>query len=96
MSRSSPISESVTVSVPARLHLGFLDLNGGLGRRFGGIGLAINQLGTRITIARSTHTQVDGPERERACACLETMRGVLSLLPAPRGIYPDTRPASAG
>src|SRR5262249_58608365 len=56
-----------------------LDLRGGLGRRFGGIGLAINQLGTRITIARSTHTQVDGPERERARACLETMRGALAL-----------------
>ncbi len=25
---------------PARLHLGFLDLNGGLGRRFGSLGLA--------------------------------------------------------
>jgi len=96
VSRSSPISESVTVSVPARLHLGFLDLNGGLGRRFGGIGLAINQLGTRITIARSTHTQVDGPERERACACLETMRGVLSLNGKYHLTVEETVPAHAG
>ena len=60
MNRFSPDSDRVTVSVPARLHLGFLDLNGGLGRRFGGIGLAINQLGTRITIAPSTCIYVDG------------------------------------
>ena len=39
---------SVTVTVPARLHFGFLDLNGGLGRRFGSIGLAISDLRTRI------------------------------------------------
>jgi predicted sugar kinase len=31
----SPSPANVTVTVPARLHLGFLDLNGGLGRRFG-------------------------------------------------------------
>jgi beta-ribofuranosylaminobenzene 5'-phosphate synthase len=96
LSRSSPISDSVTVSVPARLHLGFLDLNGGLGRRFGGIGLAINQLGTRITIASSAHMQVDGPERERAYACLETMRGALALNDAYHLTVEETVPAHAG
>src|ERR1043166_3891871 len=79
VSRSAPNAESVTVSVPARLHLGFVDLHGGLGRRFGGIALALNQLGTAITIARSTHMQVDGPERERARSYLETMHRVLEL-----------------
>ncbi len=33
---------AVRVIAPARLHLGFLDLNGGLGRLFGSIGLAID------------------------------------------------------
>ncbi len=37
---------------PARLHLGFLDLNGGLGRRFGSLGLAIDGLGTRVKVMR--------------------------------------------
>src|SRR5262249_50904979 len=96
LSRSTPISDGVTVSVPARLHLGFLDLNGGLGRRFGGIGLAINQLGTRMTIAPSTHMQVDGPERERARACLETMRRVLALDGAYHLTVEETVPAHAG
>ena len=39
--------DCVTVSVGARLHLGFLDLNGGLGRRFGSLGLAIDEPQTR-------------------------------------------------
>ena len=33
---------AVRVVAPARLHLGFLDLNGGLGRMFGSIGLAVD------------------------------------------------------
>ena len=36
------MAEGVTVAVGARLHLGFLDLNGGLGRRFGSLGLALD------------------------------------------------------
>ena len=64
MSRSPP-SANVTVTVPARLHLGFLDLNGGLGRRFGSIGLAIDGLRTSITISAASHMRVTGPENKR-------------------------------
>ena len=32
----------VYVKTPARLHLGLIDLNGDLGRLFGGIGVAID------------------------------------------------------
>ncbi len=60
---------SVTVTVPARLHLGFLDLNGGLGRRFGSIGLAIGGLRTRIAIeARVAHACRRSRARARASA----------------------------
>ncbi|MFZ3328974.1 MAG: GHMP kinase, partial [Methylocella sp.] len=45
--------DSVTVTAAARLHLGFLDMNGGLGRRFGGLGLAIDRPATRLTIRRA-------------------------------------------
>ncbi len=65
---------AVTVKVPARLHLGFLDLNGELGRRFGSIGLAISDLGTRISICRAQRMQASGPERERALRYAATMR----------------------
>ncbi|HML14584.1 MAG TPA: beta-ribofuranosylaminobenzene 5'-phosphate synthase family protein [Xanthobacteraceae bacterium] len=96
MSRSAPIADSVTVSVPARLHLGFMDLHGGLGRRFGGIGLALRGLGTTLTISPAAHMQVEGPEHERARNCLDGMRRLLDLSGAYRLTIEETVPAHAG
>ena len=96
MSRSAPTADSVTVSVPARLHLGFMDLHGGLGRRFGGIGLALRGLGTTITIAPAARMQVEGPEQARARICLDGMRRLLDLSGAYRLTIEETVPAHAG
>ena len=57
-------TQGVAVSVYARLHLGFLDLNGDLGRRFGGIGLAINEPVGRLTLRRA-----GAPVMSRGGAC---------------------------
>lgn len=62
---------AVRVIAPARLHLGFLDLNGDLGRHFGSIGLAIDRPATELVLSRSRSFEVDGPDRHRA---LETLR----------------------
>ena len=70
---------SVTVTAPARLHLGFLDLNGELGRNFGSIGLAISDLRTRVTVSRAGTQQVSGPDSERARRYLERLQVLLSL-----------------
>jgi beta-ribofuranosylaminobenzene 5'-phosphate synthase len=70
---------SITVTVPARLHLGFLDLNGRLGRRFGGIGFAISDLKTSITIRRATRTEVSGPDSDRVRQYLQTIVELLAL-----------------
>jgi beta-ribofuranosylaminobenzene 5'-phosphate synthase len=96
VSRSAPNADSVTVSVPARLHLGFMDLNGNLGRRFGGIGLALKELGTTISIKASTHTQVEGPDQERARAYLEGMRRQLHLTADYHLVVEEAVPAHAG
>ena len=69
----------VRVSAPARLHLGFLDLNGGLGRRFGSIGLAIDQPTTELTLARAPADLVDGFEARRARRALERFKSLLGL-----------------
>ena len=69
----------VTVTAPARLHLGFLDLNGHLGRRFGSIGLAISALKTKISLAPADHTRVAGPESDRVRRYVEMMRDALAL-----------------
>jgi beta-RFAP synthase len=78
------------------LHLGFLDLNGGLGRRFGGIGLAISGLGTSITISAASQMHVTGPESERVRGHLETMRRVLNIHTAYEVKINEAVPAHAG
>ncbi|MCJ2124800.1 GHMP kinase [Methylobacterium sp. J-077] len=55
----------VRVEAPARLHFGFLDLHGGLGRRFGSIGLAIDAPSVALTARRSSDLSVSGAEAER-------------------------------
>jgi beta-ribofuranosylaminobenzene 5'-phosphate synthase len=87
---------SVTVTIPARLHLGFLDLNGGLGRRFGSIGLAISRLRTRISIAPAAHMRVSGPESERVCRYVEIMHRVLGLTAAHEVRVEEAVPSHAG
>ena len=70
---------SVKVKASARLHLGFLDLDGGTGRRFGSLGLAIERPVTSLTIERAPATRVEGPERERVIARLAALRGRFGL-----------------
>jgi beta-ribofuranosylaminobenzene 5'-phosphate synthase len=67
--------DSVTVRAPARLHLGFLDMNGELGRRFGSLGLAIDAYETCVTVRRAAEMSVHGVEADRA-------RGILARLAA--------------
>lgn len=89
-------SAAITVIVPARLHLGFLDLNGGLGRRFGGIGLAIGDLKTVLTIARADEPEVSGLESERVRRYLRTMEERLRLESAHAVTVPQAVPPHVG
>ncbi|WP_206199436.1 beta-ribofuranosylaminobenzene 5'-phosphate synthase family protein [Parasulfuritortus cantonensis] len=57
---------STTVSAPARLHLGFLDLHGGLGRRFGSLGLALDEVATTVTAQTADRICAEGPQARRA------------------------------
>jgi beta-RFAP synthase len=86
----------VTVTVPARLHLGFFDLHGGLGRRFGSIGVAISGLQTRIAIERASATEITGPESVRVERYLEAMRRDLGLVDSHRVRILEAVPAHAG
>lgn len=92
----SPSPASVTVTVPARLHLGFLDLNGGLGRRFGSIGLAINGLKTSITFNAASQPQVTGPESERVRGYLQAMQRALDIENTCHVRIDEVVPAHAG
>lgn len=48
---------SISVKTSARLHLGFLDLNGGLGRHFGSIGLAVDSHHTNLSLTHKETQQ---------------------------------------
>lgn len=87
--------DSVTAIAPARLHLGFLDMNGGLGRRFGSIGLAIEGPATRLRIARAKR-EVEGDEAERASRHLERLVGHFGLAHSYRLSISEAIPAHAG
>ncbi len=76
-------SGAVRVIAPARLHLGFLDLNGDLGRRFGSIGLAIDRPATELVLARARAFKAEGPDRERALRALRRYAEAFSY----RGTY---------
>lgn len=72
------MSAQVSVTATARLHLGFLDMNGGLGRKFGGIGLALDSPATRLTLTRAAENCVTGAERARAAQLLEKAQAALA------------------
>ncbi|MFN0316903.1 MAG: beta-ribofuranosylaminobenzene 5'-phosphate synthase family protein [Burkholderiales bacterium] len=56
----------VRVQAPARLHMGFLDLNGSLGRRFGSVGLALDGMQVRLSARWAQGISVSGPQAVRA------------------------------
>ncbi len=73
----------VKVEAPARLHLGFMDLNGGLGRRFGGLGLAVEGIATRLAVSKAASFVATGPGAERA---LDYARRVFTQLRLPNAV----------
>lgn len=84
------------VSAPGRLHLGFLDLNGGLGRRYGSIGLALDRPSTDVVVARADKTSASGPEGERVLAVVERCVKALDLKGHYRVEVERAIPAHAG
>jgi beta-RFAP synthase len=67
---------SVSVIAPARLHMGFLDLSGALGRHFGSIGVALNEPVTQLIITASEKKIVTN---ERAEKCLTAFCQTLNV-----------------
>jgi beta-RFAP synthase len=60
--------DEVTVIAPARLHMGFLDLAGTLGRKFGSIGVGINEIATVLTLSSADRLSAEGADAGRALA----------------------------
>ncbi|WP_177202374.1 beta-ribofuranosylaminobenzene 5'-phosphate synthase family protein [Methylobacterium sp. ap11] len=79
----------VRVRAPARLHFGFLDLHGGLGRRFGSIGLGLDAPGIDLTAARADTLRVTGADAPGLAAECERVRGYAALAARHLGV-PET------
>jgi len=73
----SPHAEFV-VMAPARLHLGFFDLNGELGRQFGSIGLTIDGLDTCVRAAAADDFAVAGAAVARVLPLLEKVAAAVA------------------
>ena len=90
------MSNSVTIKVPARLHLGFLDLSGDAARRFGSLGLPLSEPEMVATIARAGETVVEGEASERAAEHLETLSRHLGIHARHRLAIGQSIPRHAG
>ncbi len=69
----------VKVNAPGRLHLGFLDLHGGLGRLFGSLGLSLYDISTVLEVRQASELQVEGPSSARARQYAERMLEHLNI-----------------
>lgn len=90
------MSNFVTIKVPARLHLGFLDLNGDSGRRFGSIGLPLSEPETVVRLSRAGETSVEGLESERAADHLAALCRHLGIRSRHRLVMERSIPRHAG
>jgi beta-ribofuranosylaminobenzene 5'-phosphate synthase len=87
---------AVEIVAPARLHLGFLDLGGGLGRRFGSLGLAIDGFDARLRVTRAEAPDAAGPDAARARDYVALAAAGLGVSPNVRVTIATTSPAHAG
>ncbi|MEK8091732.1 beta-ribofuranosylaminobenzene 5'-phosphate synthase family protein [Methylocystis sp. IM3] len=90
------MSAKVSVTATARLHLGFLDMNGGLGRKFGGLGLSLDAPATRLTLSPAPQNAVEGPEQARAAQLLAKAQATLAPGACHRLTVEDAIPPHSG
>ena len=64
----------VRISAPARLHLGFVGLNGESASEKGAFGLAIDQPVTRVEATTSSRWAISGKRKEKVDALVTTLR----------------------
>ncbi len=85
LTSNSP-NQQVRVTTTARLHMGFFDLTGSVGRRFGGIGLAIDAPCTEVQISESENLVIDSKNSEYVAKIVEKLIKSFNL---PKGFSVD-------
>jgi beta-ribofuranosylaminobenzene 5'-phosphate synthase len=102
---------SVTVTAAGRLHLGFLDPSASMGRRYGSLGMMIDEMATAVRLELADHPSIEAApgavhEVERAARMIDRLQQssgrhaplslhLLSVLPAHAGLGSGTQLALA-
>ncbi len=86
----------VWVEAPARLHMGFVDLDGELGRRFGSLGMTLEGIGVRLCATPSRSMAASGPGAARALECARRLASAWGLPQAVRLDIEQSIPEHAG
>jgi beta-RFAP synthase len=59
--------------------MGFIDLSGSLGRHFGSIGVALNEISTRLSVTGSEQLTITGSAVQRATKCVSMLCEALQV-----------------
>ena len=89
-------NESISVIAPARLHLGFMDMHGGLGRQFGSLGLSLSDIFTHITAKKSDAIVIHGPSSNRGTEYVSRIINALKIKGGVEITIHDAIPEHAG
>ena len=88
--------DTITIETPGRLHFGLLDLRGGMGRRFGGVGAPAPGVSVRVTASPASHVVAEGRESERAADFARRFLAYHSIRGGARIVVERSIPPHAG
>jgi beta-RFAP synthase len=94
MAQADPLE--ILVRAPARLHMGFLDLSGSLGRRFGSVGLALEGMGVLLHARRAEQVSAAGPQAQRAQQYAQALAARLGLHAGAHLVVAEALPEHVG
>lgn len=86
----------VHIRAPARLHMGFLDMNAGMGRRFGSLGTGVQEIATELSAVRAETVSAEGPAAERAIRLAKKILAHLGVDGGAHIMVREAIPAHAG
>lgn len=86
----------LSVTASARLHMGFFDLNGGLGRRYGSIGVCLDKPVTKLHAWRADGLSAEGPGSDRALKIATNLALALKIKQGMRIELSEAIPEHAG
>lgn len=82
--RNLSTQAAISVVAPARLHMGFIDLNGRHDRQFGSLGLGIDEITVSVQASPAEAVETDGPAAGRAA---DYVRRMLAEYQIDKGVH---------